>query len=347
MPGLARGLPADGPARPVQLLRGVHPHHRLDVQPARQVAEGHRRHPVAPARSRASTTCCPATSGARTTTASATRTRASSTTSSTRRPTVVRVYLPPDANTLLSTYDHCLRSRQYVNVVVAGKQPAPNFLTMDQAIAHCTRGLGIWDWAGTEVPGEKPDVVLGCAGDVPDARGAGGGGHPARASCRTSRSASSTWSTSCACRTSGSTRTGCPTRVRRAVHDGQAGDLRVPRLPVAHPPAHLPPPRAHQHPRARLQGGGHDDDAVRHGHAQRPRPVPPGDRRHRQRAALALARRRTCARRWWTSGCGPASTPASTATTCPRSATGSGPTRRTQSGRGQVAATLSTGGDNE
>jgi len=80
---------------------------------------------------------------------------------------VVRVYLPPDANTLLSTYDHCLRSRQYVNVVVAGKQPAPTFLTMDEAIAHCTRGLGIWEWAGTEVEGEDPDVVLACAGDVP------------------------------------------------------------------------------------------------------------------------------------------------------------------------------------
>ncbi|GHS85128.1 putative phosphoketolase [Actinomycetota bacterium] len=80
---------------------------------------------------------------------------------------VVRVYLPPDANTLLSTYDHCLRSRQYVNVVVAGKQPAPNFLTMEQAVEHCTRGLGIWEWAGTEVEGEDPDVVLGCAGDVP------------------------------------------------------------------------------------------------------------------------------------------------------------------------------------
>ncbi len=80
---------------------------------------------------------------------------------------VVRVYLPPDANTLLSTYDHCLRSRQYVNVVVAGKQPAPNFLTMDEAVAHCTRGLGIWEWAGSEVPGEEPDVVLAAAGDVP------------------------------------------------------------------------------------------------------------------------------------------------------------------------------------
>ncbi|AEG43516.1 phosphoketolase [Isoptericola variabilis] len=80
---------------------------------------------------------------------------------------IVRVYLPPDANTLLSTYDHCLRSRQYVNVVVAGKQPSPQFLSMDEAVAHCTRGLGIWEWAGTEVPGEDPDVVLAAAGDVP------------------------------------------------------------------------------------------------------------------------------------------------------------------------------------
>jgi xylulose-5-phosphate/fructose-6-phosphate phosphoketolase len=80
---------------------------------------------------------------------------------------VVRVYLPPDANTLLSTYDHCLRSRQYVNVVVAGKQPSPNFLTMEQAVAHCTRGLGIWEWAGSEVLGTDPDVVLASAGDIP------------------------------------------------------------------------------------------------------------------------------------------------------------------------------------
>jgi len=80
---------------------------------------------------------------------------------------VVRVYLPFDANTLLSTYDHCLRSVNYVNVVVAGKQPAPNWLTMEEAIEHCTRGLGIFDWAGTEVAGEEPDAVLACAGDVP------------------------------------------------------------------------------------------------------------------------------------------------------------------------------------
>jgi xylulose-5-phosphate/fructose-6-phosphate phosphoketolase len=80
---------------------------------------------------------------------------------------VVRVYLPFDANTLLSTYDHCLRSVDYVNVVVAGKQPAPQWLSMDEAIEHCTRGLGILPWAGTEVDGEEPDVVLAAAGDVP------------------------------------------------------------------------------------------------------------------------------------------------------------------------------------
>jgi xylulose-5-phosphate/fructose-6-phosphate phosphoketolase len=79
---------------------------------------------------------------------------------------IIRVYLPPDANTLLSVGDHCLRSRNYVNVIVAGKQPAPNWLSIDEAIRHCTRGLGIWDWASTDGDGE-PDVVLACAGDVP------------------------------------------------------------------------------------------------------------------------------------------------------------------------------------
>ncbi|WAE76181.1 phosphoketolase family protein [Streptomonospora nanhaiensis] len=79
---------------------------------------------------------------------------------------VVRVYLPPDANTLLSVADHCLRSRDYVNVVVAGKQPALDFLSVEEAVAHCTRGIGIWEWASTGA-GEDPDVVLACAGDVP------------------------------------------------------------------------------------------------------------------------------------------------------------------------------------
>ena len=79
---------------------------------------------------------------------------------------IIRVYLPPDANCLLSVIDHCLRSRNYVNVVVAGKQPALDYLTMDEAVAHCTRGIGIWDWASND-EGAEPDVVLACAGDIP------------------------------------------------------------------------------------------------------------------------------------------------------------------------------------
>jgi xylulose-5-phosphate/fructose-6-phosphate phosphoketolase len=79
---------------------------------------------------------------------------------------IVRVYLPPDANCLLSVADHCLRSRQYVNVIVAGKQPALQFLAMGDAVAHCTRGIGIWEWAGNAAD-DEPDVVLACAGDVP------------------------------------------------------------------------------------------------------------------------------------------------------------------------------------
>jgi xylulose-5-phosphate/fructose-6-phosphate phosphoketolase len=83
-----------------------------------------------------------------------------------KRPEIVRVYLPPDANTLLSTADHCLRSQNYVNVIVAGKQPQPNWLSMEDAIIHCTRGAGIWEWASNDDNGE-PDVVLACCGDIP------------------------------------------------------------------------------------------------------------------------------------------------------------------------------------
>ncbi|MDD2874528.1 MAG: phosphoketolase family protein [Azoarcus sp.] len=88
-----------------------------------------------------------------------------------KRAEVVRVYLPPDANCLLSVMDHCLRSRHYVNVVIAGKHPAPQWLTMDAAVAHCAAGIGIWEWAGNEPadggPGASPDVVMACCGDVP------------------------------------------------------------------------------------------------------------------------------------------------------------------------------------
>ena len=83
-----------------------------------------------------------------------------------KRAEIARVYLPPDANCLLSVADHCLRSRDYVNVIVAGKQPEMQWLDMEQAVAHCTRGIGIWEWASSDA-GEKPDVVMACAGDVP------------------------------------------------------------------------------------------------------------------------------------------------------------------------------------
>jgi xylulose-5-phosphate/fructose-6-phosphate phosphoketolase len=79
---------------------------------------------------------------------------------------VVRVYLPPDANCLLAVTDHCLRSRNYINVIIADKQPAPQWLPMDQAVKHCNAGLGIWDWASNDHGGE-PDVVMACCGDVP------------------------------------------------------------------------------------------------------------------------------------------------------------------------------------
>jgi xylulose-5-phosphate/fructose-6-phosphate phosphoketolase len=79
---------------------------------------------------------------------------------------VIRVYLPPDTNTLLSVADHCLRSRDYVNVIVAGKQPSLDYLSMEEAIFHCTRGLGIWPWASNDADGHT-DVVMACCGDVP------------------------------------------------------------------------------------------------------------------------------------------------------------------------------------
>ncbi|HTK18965.1 MAG TPA: phosphoketolase family protein, partial [Mucilaginibacter sp.] len=83
-----------------------------------------------------------------------------------KKATIVRVYLPPDANCLLSVMDHCLRSNHYVNVIVAGKHPAPQWLNMEQAVEHCTRGIGIWNFASNDQEAE-PDVVMGCSGDVP------------------------------------------------------------------------------------------------------------------------------------------------------------------------------------
>jgi len=183
---------------------------------------------------------------------------------------IVRVYLPPDANCLLSVADHALRSRQYVNVIVAGKQPALDYLTIEEAVLHCTRGLGVWDWASTD-GGVEPDVVLACAGDGDPAPQRAG---PARAGDQRRRPDAPAAHQRASARP-------LRARVRRAVHHQPPGDLRLPRLPAADPPPDLPARQPQQHPRARIQGGGHDDDTVRHGDAQRPRPLPPRDRRDR------------------------------------------------------------------
>ena len=164
---LARRLSAHRAARLLLMLRGVHPHRRLDVQPACEMAEGVARNPVAAPDRLAQLSCCPRTSGTRTTTASATRIRASSTTSSTRKPRSIRVYLPPDANTLLTVTDTLpAQPRIYVNVVIAGKQPSLQWLSMDAAIRALHAGIGVWEWASND-GGAEPDVVMACCGDVP------------------------------------------------------------------------------------------------------------------------------------------------------------------------------------
>ena len=202
----------------------------------------------------------------------------------------MRVWLPPDANTLLAVADHCLRSRDLVNVIVAGKQPAPQFLDMDAAIRHTHQGrrdLGL----GEQRPGRRARRGDGVRRRRADARDARRGRHPARAGpgaagARGQRRRPD----DAAARVRASARPVRP-RVRRDLHARQADHLRLPRLPVADPPADLPAHQPREPPRARLQGGGHDHHAVRHVRAERDRPLQPRLRRARPRAA-ARARRR-------------------------------------------------------
>ena len=178
---------------------------------------------------------------------------------------IVRVYLPPDANTLLSVADHCLRSRNYVNVIVAGKQPALNYLTMDQAIAHCTRGLGIWPWASS-TDGE-PDVVLACAGDIPTLETLAAAdllrAHLPELKVRVINVVDIM-------------RLEPDTEHPHGLSDldfdalftvRQAGDLRLSRLSVAYPPADLPAQEPSEPACPGIQGRRNHDDPVRYGHA--------------------------------------------------------------------------------
>ena len=191
VPGLARRVSADRPARVLFLLRSVHSHRRFDVQPACQVARRLREH--IPWRR-------PIASLNYLLTSHVWRQDHNGFSHQdpgfidhvvNKKAEVIRVYLPPDANTLLSVTDHCLRSRNYVNVIVAGKQPAPQWLDMDAAIKHCTAGVGIWEWASNDQGGE-PDVVMACCRRCADARNAGRSGFPAAALPGSQRFASST-----------------------------------------------------------------------------------------------------------------------------------------------------------
>ncbi len=155
---------------------------------------------------------------------------------------VIRIYLPPDANTLLSVADHCLRSRSYINLIVAGKQPAPQWLTMDEAVQHCATGLGVWQWASTDDGGE-PDVVMACAGDVPTLETLAAvtllrEEVPDLQNSRRQRRRPHDLAAIV-----GASSRPVRRRVRPDLHQGQAGDFRVPRLSLVHTPPHLPPPR--------------------------------------------------------------------------------------------------------
>ena len=196
---------------------------------------------------------------------------------------VIRVYLPPDTNCLLSVMDHCLRSRHYVNVVVAGKAPALTYLSMDDAIAHCTRGIGIWEWASSD-DDHEPDVVMACCGDVPTLETLAAVSllrrHLPELRVRVVNVVDLM-----RLQSASEHPHGLPDAEFDALFTVRpAGHLRLPRLPLADSPADLPSRQSRQPACARLQGGGHDHDALRHGHAQRPRPLPPRHGRDRSRA---------------------------------------------------------------
>ena len=185
---------------------------------------------------------------------------------------VIRVYLPPDTNCLLSVMDHCLRSRHYVNVVVASKHPSPQWLTMDQAVKHCTAGIGIWEWASND-RGSEPDVVMACAGDVPTLETLAAvqllREHIPELKIRVVNVVDLMRLQPATEHPHGLT----DQRLRHALHQGQADHLRLPRLPLADPPADLPPNQPQEPARARLQGRRDDQHGVRHDSHERPRPV--------------------------------------------------------------------------
>ena len=227
---------------------------------------------------------------------------------------IIRVYLPPDANTLLSVADHCLRSKRLRQRDRRGQAACarlPDDGRGDPALHARDRDLGLGEQRRRRGARRRAGVRRRRA-DARDARGrAADSPAPARPEgarrqrCRPDAPAARERASARARRR----------RVRRALHDEPTGDLRLPRLPVAHPSPHLPPHEPREPARAGLQGGGDDDDAVRHGDAERHGPLPPRDRRDRPRPRARAARRARQAARWSRSGCATARTRARSATT--------------------------------
>ena len=203
-----------------------------------------------------------------------------------KSPSVTRVYLPPDANTLLAVADHCLRTTDCINVIVADKQKHLQFTTMDEAIIHCAKGVGIWARASTDA-GEEPDVVMASCGDVATMEAL------AAAAILRERAPDLKLrfvnvvdlfklqpESDASARVDGA-------RVRQPVHDRQADHLQLPRLPVAHPQAGVPVQGTRQPARARLQGEGQHQHAAGAGDAERDVALPSRHRRDRSGADAA------------------------------------------------------------
>ena len=207
-----------------------------------------------------------------------------------KKANIIRVYLPPDANCLLSVADHCLRSRHYVNVIVAGKQPELQWLDMDAAIEHCTQGIGVWPWASND-QGAEPDVVMACAGDVPTLETLAAVDllrrHFPDIKIRVVNVVDlMTLQPS----------TEHPHGLSDRDFDSmfgveQADHIRLSRISLADSPVDLSPRRTRQLARPRLQGRGHDHDPVRHDSDERPRSLPSRGRRGRSHAEIAAHRR--------------------------------------------------------
>ena len=205
-----------------------------------------------------------------------------------KSPCVTRVYLPPDANTLLVVADQCLRSTDCINVIVADKQKHLQFTTMDEAIVHCAKGIGIWAAASND-EGEEPDVVMASCGDVATQEALAATAILRERSARTEAALRE-----CRGPVQDAARERAPARldrarVRQPLHGGQAGDLQLPRLPVADPQARLSLPQPREPARARLQGEGQHQHAARARDPQSGRPLQSGDRCARPRAATAAA----------------------------------------------------------